>query len=47
MKIALIFIIVIATIAIIFIRNKRIKLLLASNLIGITIINNLIKVIDI
>lgn len=42
---SVIFIIVIATIAIIFIRNKRIKLLLASNLIGITIINNLLKVI--
>ena len=42
---SVIFIIVIATIAIIFIRNKRIKLLLASNLICITIINNLLKVI--
>lgn len=42
---SVIFIIVIAIILIIFIRNKRIKLLLASNLIGITIINNLLKVI--
>lgn len=42
---SVIFIIVIAIILIIFIRNKKIKLLLASNLIGITIINNLLKVI--
>lgn len=42
---SVIFIIVTAIVLILFIRNKKIKLLLASNLIGITIINNLLKVI--